>query len=112
MAKTTRSVMMTISRTSVVVVAGGSRCTSRWGPSTDIWASESEWLGCAPRAVSRIDVTWSIAAVLNGSSFRFDEVVSATECPSGEMNILAALFESRRRVSTLGGMYMPAIEFL
>src|ERR1700758_5863083 len=76
-------------------------------PTSDIDASESAVLGCAPRAVSRIDATWSIAAVLNGSNFVSTK--KRTECPLGEMNIFAAFLKSSE-VSTLGGMYMPPME--
>src|SRR4030088_1393425 len=77
-------------------------------PTTDIDASESEVLGCAPRAVLRIDATWSIAAVLNGSNFV--STLKRAERPSVERNIFAAFLKSSE-VITLGGMYMPAMEF-
>src|SRR6201988_2039665 len=76
-------------------------------PTIDIVASDSEVFGCAPRAVSRIDDSGSIAAVLNGSSFV--STMYRAECPSGEMKSCAAFLKSSE-VSTLLGMYMPAME--
>src|SRR5690349_11940551 len=76
-------------------------------PTIEIVASDNVVFGCAPRAVSRIVCTWSIASVLNGSNFV--STMYRAERPSGEMNTLAAFLKSSV-VRICGGTYMPDIE--